>query len=345
MSIPSGGKPAANHYDGRRGIRRSFGLSEQEDDHVVEADEEQQDSSVQEVATEPFRRRTRVSDAGRTELEHDQDLVLPTDDDDYDEDGPVDAPFAQTPLEHLSHVMLKRSGPADRSSRQRGRSVPQTRMGPDGRESILFGAIEVTLPKPEDVASAELEDAEKDQVDTDDDEEQNELREEEAEIANLGPSLPLEDRIEAPTTEAIPPQAIEAIPVVASTPMKAVPVAPVYAWRPLSPLFNSTPPPVPLDSEQADFDLDRTPRPISPTLPAITDDSLLSPSLSSASSTTSVSPGSDSPRTVTNGLELLSMTPPKSKHAAKRARQNERRKAAAHQTSSPTLLPTSNSMV
>ncbi|SGY55378.1 BQ5605_C006g04012 [Microbotryum silenes-dioicae] len=32
--------------------------------------------------------------------------------------------------------------------RQRGRSVPHVRLGPDGRESILFGEIQVTLPNP-----------------------------------------------------------------------------------------------------------------------------------------------------------------------------------------------------
>ncbi|KAK4052284.1 hypothetical protein OIO90_004365 [Microbotryomycetes sp. JL221] len=39
-------------------------------------------------------------------------------------------------------------------NRQRGRSVPQVRLGPDGRESILFGEIKVTLPKAETEESA-----------------------------------------------------------------------------------------------------------------------------------------------------------------------------------------------
>ncbi|KAG0654967.1 hypothetical protein C6P46_001306 [Rhodotorula mucilaginosa] len=46
---------------------------------------------------------------------------------------------------------------ADRPARIRGRSAPHVRMGPDGRETLLFGAIEVTLPRAEDVEEAELE--------------------------------------------------------------------------------------------------------------------------------------------------------------------------------------------
>lgn len=47
-------------------------------------------------------------------------------------------------------------------NRQRGRSVPHTRMGPDGRESILFGEIQVVLPRPhnengEEIREEELE--------------------------------------------------------------------------------------------------------------------------------------------------------------------------------------------
>ncbi|KAK4048449.1 hypothetical protein OIV83_004795 [Microbotryomycetes sp. JL201] len=39
-------------------------------------------------------------------------------------------------------------------NRQRGRSVPQVRLGPDGRESILFGEIKVTLPRADTDESA-----------------------------------------------------------------------------------------------------------------------------------------------------------------------------------------------
>ncbi|KAM0786095.1 hypothetical protein ACM66B_006906 [Microbotryomycetes sp. NB124-2] len=39
-------------------------------------------------------------------------------------------------------------------NRQRGRSVPQVRLGPDGRESILFGEIKVTLPRADTDDSA-----------------------------------------------------------------------------------------------------------------------------------------------------------------------------------------------
>ncbi|GAA6058152.1 hypothetical protein JCM3770_001951 [Rhodotorula araucariae] len=39
----------------------------------------------------------------------------------------------------------------------RGRSAPQIRTGPDGRETLLFGAIEVTLPRADEVDEAERE--------------------------------------------------------------------------------------------------------------------------------------------------------------------------------------------
>ncbi|GAA5920729.1 hypothetical protein JCM6882_001978, partial [Rhodosporidiobolus microsporus] len=56
-----------------------------------------------------------------------------------------------------------------RPSRTRGRSVPHVRMGPDGRETLLFGAIEVTLPKAEDVEEAEREEHEQEQEHEEDD--------------------------------------------------------------------------------------------------------------------------------------------------------------------------------
>ncbi|GAA5911140.1 hypothetical protein JCM5296_007500 [Sporobolomyces johnsonii] len=90
--------------------------------------------------------------------------------------------------------------PPDRQPRQRGRSVPHTRMGPDGRESILFGAIEVTLPRAEDVQAAEEE-------------------EEEREIAFLGPAPDAEGEDKAATEEEIPPKAVmRVIPVLTTQP-------------------------------------------------------------------------------------------------------------------------------
>lgn len=53
---------------------------------------------------------------------------------------------------------------SDRPVRLRGRSAPHVRMGPDGRETLLFGAIEVTLPRAEDVEEAELEEEMYDQL-------------------------------------------------------------------------------------------------------------------------------------------------------------------------------------
>ncbi|GAA5878104.1 hypothetical protein JCM16303_002847 [Sporobolomyces ruberrimus] len=354
--------PSGSPYEpGRRGIRRSFGLSGEEDDDVAEEDEGEDESEVVSqfeldvdgIAT------PELDSRGRTPIPE-TTLV----------NGSQHYP---TPLEHLSHVM---NAPADRNSRQRGRSVPHTRMGPDGRESILFGAIEVTLPKPEDVEAAEREEEEKERetekergTRPDEGEEQvgeqegetfvstaEEKEEEEAEIANLGPSPPLEDRDSAPTTESISSKTIETIEAIPTfttsppTPAKPTPPAPTYAWRPLSPLFNSIP--VAPAVEDEDFDLDRTPRPASPSplpngpngLPPASP-----PRVHSSSSSSACSSASDSPRIVANGLSMLSMTEPstpsKSKHAAKRARQNERRKAATLPSSPPPLALTSNSIV
>ncbi|GAA5917792.1 hypothetical protein JCM8208_002799 [Rhodotorula glutinis] len=53
---------------------------------------------------------------------------------------------------------------ASATQRLRGRSAPHIRKGPDGRETLLIGDIEVVLPRPEDVEDAEHED-EKDRGD------------------------------------------------------------------------------------------------------------------------------------------------------------------------------------
>jgi len=152
-------------------------------------------------------------------------------------------------------------------------------LGPDGRESILFGAIEVTLPKPEDVVDALVE---LDQTTT-----ETESREEEEETTLITP--------------------LESIKVIDDAAAEED-VSPAYtAWRPLSPLFNAT---STTTEEEGLIDLDRTPRPTSPSRPLPED---------------------------------LVSTPPRSKHAAKRARQNERRKQQAATT--PPLALTSNSLV
>ncbi|GAA5938480.1 hypothetical protein JCM1841_006107 [Sporobolomyces salmonicolor] len=149
---------------------------------------------------------------------------------------------------------------ADRQPRQRGRSVPHTRMGPDGRESILFGAIEVTLPRADDIQAAEEE-------------------EEEQEIAFLGPAPDAEGEDKAATEEDIPPKAVTRVipvlttqpPTPSKTPIPTVDVAaseddeaPARARdRPASPLVGSQTVAEPtLPGE--DFSEHTTPRPSSP---------------------------------------------------------------------------------
>ncbi|GAA6007389.1 hypothetical protein JCM11491_004145 [Sporobolomyces phaffii] len=264
--------------------------------------------------------------------------------------------YPMTPLQHLDHAVSSTAagGLVDRSPRQRGRSVPQTRMGPDGRESILFGAIEVTLPKPEDVEAAEREEEERESQSRDEASRAGEEPEPEEAHCRSSPPTPL--AVNPPSAV----ESIEAVPTVttspptpAAKPTRSAPEPTTYAWRPLSPLFNSTPvappsPPTRDDDGEDDgdsFDLDRTPRPTSPSL---------LPPLSNGAASRRSSSASDSPRIVATGLSMLSMaedvttpaTPPRSKHAAKRARQTQRRKVAATQSSSPPPLAlTSNSLV
>ncbi|GAA5903222.1 uncharacterized protein JCM6883_002733 [Sporobolomyces salmoneus] len=346
---------------GTGGARRSFGLTGEEDENVVEGIEGEEnedegtsefelDSNQYESTTTMMRGRMPPSFVSTT-------------------NGST-AHLYPTPLEHLSHVMVTPT--TERAHRQRRRSVPQTRMGPDGRESILFGAIEVTLPKSEDVEAAQREEEEKEERAREEEgstsvveseqvsKELEKEEEEECEIANLGPSPSLEDQSQAPTTESIPEKAVEtvqALPTLTTsppTPAKPTPAPPVYACRPLSPLFNAIPvAPASPSPEDDDFDLDRTPRPASPSpLPEV---SLNGGNVNSSSSASSASSNSGSPRILMNGLSMLSMssntdstpsTPPRSKHAAKRARQNERKKVALKEDSTPpTLALTSNSLV
>lgn len=325
-----------------RRVRKSFGLSGDEDDEFLEEEEEADDEAYQFAADR--------SEAGPTRGRM-PPSVLTT-----NGSGGSHGP---TPLEHLARVM---DAPAEKHPRQRGRSVPQTRMGPDGRESILFGAIEVTLPRPEDVEAAEREEEEKERLADLANESTPEhfegASETETEAADARPAeetvSPLEaTAVSAQTANADVPRSSEtarSVPTLTTsppTPAKATPAPPVYACRPLSPLFNAAPaPPAAVDDDEDGFDLDRTPRPASPTrLPD------LSPN--GASTPSSPSSASDSPRVDTNGLSSLSLssdpgqsTPTRSKHAAKRARQNERKKVAASQSSTPPPLAlTSNSLV
>ncbi|BGP43292.1 hypothetical protein JCM10449v2_007323 [Rhodotorula kratochvilovae] len=165
-----------------------------------------------------------------------------------------------------------RSDEAERARRARGRSAPQIRTGPDGRETLLFGAIEVTLPRAEEVEEAERE------VDDDEEEgegaaeedprEEDEALEREVEragapleppsasssdddddddaaeraTASLGPdsspSVPLD-------TAHIPPYAQAHIPVPPLVPAPAPPSVPVLTTQPPTP---AKPPPRPRSS-------------------------------------------------------------------------------------------------
>ncbi|GAA5966982.1 hypothetical protein JCM3765_004421 [Sporobolomyces pararoseus] len=236
-------------------------------------------------------------------------------------------------LEHLNHVPSSSS-----SHRQRGRSVPQTRMGPDGREYVLFGAIQVTLPKPEDVEAveSELERQEREQDVKGLSEEEEEDEEKEQEVVAKQEQVDQKKEEEKEEKSVIESQLGESVPTLMTSP--PTPAKPAYtACRPLSPLFNATPVPtstcnnigvvVEVEVEE-EIDLDRTPRPASPR-PL--------PELNSSSSSSDPSTPS---------------TPTRSKHAAKRARQNERRKVAQSSSSTPPtpasprpLALTSNSLV
>ncbi|GAA6005322.1 uncharacterized protein JCM10292_005381 [Rhodotorula paludigena] len=160
------------------------------------------------------------------------------------------------------------------TARVRGRSAPHVRMGPDGRETLLFGAIEVTLPRAEDVEEADQEDG----VEDEEGGEGPETRtvegssnpsitesaaspqqgaatgDEEREVAFLGPA-PTSAK-EAATTDDIPTHAVASIPLLTTqppTPAKAAPAeingedstaspSRPSRTRPSSPLGESSPP-------------------------------------------------------------------------------------------------------
>ncbi|GAA6037661.1 hypothetical protein JCM8097_002272 [Rhodosporidiobolus ruineniae] len=97
-----------------------------------------------------------------------------------------------------------------RPSRTRGRSVPHVRMGPDGRETLLFGAIEVTLPKAEDVEEAEREEEERDEEEAEREAEQEndvvaeEQREDDVPVSAVPVDEEVSSHPPSPTT-ALPP--------------------------------------------------------------------------------------------------------------------------------------------
>ncbi|BGP19910.1 hypothetical protein JCM10213_008615 [Rhodosporidiobolus nylandii] len=167
----------------------------------------------------------------------------------------------------LATALEEAGGESGRSSRTRGRSVPHVRMGPDGRETLLFGAIEVTLPKAEDVEEAEQEEVALEQ-ERERERERVEKAEEEKEVAFLGPSPPTaedgqEGEIKHQTADEIPPRALRSIPTLTTqppTPAKAAAVA-TTSFSSSSDAAASLPP--------LDLDLDResafTTAPTSPT--------------------------------------------------------------------------------
>lgn len=107
-------------------------------------------------------------------------------------------------------------GVGGQRSRQRGRSVPHVRVGADGRESILFGEIQVVLPRPA----------------VDDDEE--ERRREEAAVAALEQQQPPQESTLA-TVEAGKEQQ-SPVPV----PNHIIPVLTTQPPTPLKPTSAST---------------------------------------------------------------------------------------------------------
>ncbi|GAA5990496.1 hypothetical protein JCM10908_007400 [Rhodotorula pacifica] len=170
---------------------------------------------------------------------------------------------------------------ADSIPRIRGRCAPHVRMGPDGRETLLFGAIEVTLPRAEDVEEAEQEEAMYDELARSDDDKEDEEEEgtappseedsvekadEEREIAFLGPTpqangISADESPRASTTDDIPPHALRSIPILTTqppTPAKGSPAPP-------NALGLSDPPPPPAVSQDSPTRPSRSSQAASPT--------------------------------------------------------------------------------
>lgn len=261
-----------------------------------------------------------------------------------------------------------------RVGRSRGKSVPHVRMGPDGRETLLFGAIEVTLPKAEEAEEIDWED------DSDDDVRRSPiigasdskagLAEEQAEreIAFLGPTpfaAPSARQTTAASTDEIPVHAPRSIPVLTTqppTPAKAAlapsvdsasPSRPSRS-RPVSPLFETSPSPL------AD---ELTPRPASPVTAAANGWASLSPPSAETASESADAPSTatldtaervSAPSPLVNGIAAIQLADtehddgppaptspraPRSPKAEKRARQEERRRSSSSTVSSPSPVP------
>ncbi|GAA5985246.1 hypothetical protein JCM11641_003648 [Rhodosporidiobolus odoratus] len=148
----------------------------------------------------------------------------------------------------LANALDGAAGESGGSSRLRGRSVPHVRMGPDGRETLLFGAIEVTLPKQEDVEEAAREERE---------EEESRMRGRERDPERVKerekeqPRSPQQEKeVELPRQS--PPAASEEerpdvflpgdvqVPIVDDIPLRAVRTIPVLTTQPPTPAKEST---------------------------------------------------------------------------------------------------------
>ncbi|GAA5869472.1 hypothetical protein JCM8547_001499 [Rhodosporidiobolus lusitaniae] len=212
---------------------------------------------------------------------------------------------------------LEEGGEGARPSRTRGRSVPHVRMGPDGRETLLFGAIEVTLPKAEDVEEAEREEEEKER-----DQQQEVQRpsspvkaaaaagekqegtgeraqlvdsaeEAERDVAFLGPGPgrreggEVVEQVEPETVVDIPPRALQAIPILTSQP-------PTPAKKPIP---SSLSPAAPSQSDEHDsLDLLPSPSPTTASLPPVDAASLLGSTNDSSTSSIMAIVSSASPQ-------------------------------------------------
>ncbi|BGP35189.1 hypothetical protein JCM10296v2_007021 [Rhodotorula toruloides] len=262
-----------------------------------------------------------------------------------------------------------------RAGRSRGRSVPHVRMGPDGRETLLFGAIEVILPKAEDTDDIDWED------ESDDDlrrspviaEPEAEVgldgrEQDEREVAFLGPTpsaAPSAPQATAASTEEIPPHAPRSIPVLTTqppTPAKT-PLAPAVDFAsPSRPSRSRTALPL-LEASGGAADDEMTPRPASPvtatangwaTLPQPVSEHTGHPADVPAAATVGT-PETTSPASpLINGIAAIRLSDaenddvlpipsspraPRSPKAEKRARQKERRRSSSSTVSSFSPVP------
>ncbi|GAA5856178.1 hypothetical protein JCM9279_000927 [Rhodotorula babjevae] len=208
---------------------------------------------------------------------------------------------------------------ASAAKRLRGRSAPHIRTGPDGRETLLIGDIEVTLPRPEDVEEAELEDDEE----RDDEVERGPSEGEDVDVER-------EERSETPSTSSGAGEQLDAAavdeadvepatgetgavvgalePLLSSSSSTSSPPSPPPPSAPhhnLPTLTTQPPTPAkpsrPLRPESSDLDLDDEPR----DLPRANGRAPTSSSSSSSSSTPSSPPMPPQAQILTNGVEAL----------------------------------------